>query len=190
MSKEIADAGVINTLPRSVLPWQQAAWQQMQQLRKNMPHALLFFGNPGIGKSLFAQQLAKALLCEKIQPDGYACDACPSCVWFAQENHPDFRCIRPENLEPEPADDASKEIKIDQIRALADFMNISTHRSGMRVVVLYPAETLNLASSNALLKTLEEPPPNTVFLVITHSLDKLLPTILSRLAPGVIIKSR
>ncbi len=174
------DAGAVAKLTRSVLPWQETAWQQMQQLRKNMPHALLFFGNPGIGKSLFAQQLAKALLCENIQADGYACDSCPSCVWFAQDNHPDFRCIRPENLEPEAADDASKEIKIDQIRALADFMNISTHRSGMRVVVLYPAETLNLASSNALLKTLEEPPPNTVFLVITHSLDKLLPTILSR----------
>jgi len=74
----------------------------------------------------------------------------------------------------------SKEIKIDQIRALADFMNISTHRQGMRVVVLYPAEALNGASANALLKTLEEPPPHTVFLLVSNSLDRLLPTILSR----------
>jgi DNA polymerase-3 subunit delta' len=74
----------------------------------------------------------------------------------------------------------SKEIKIDQIRALADFMNVSTHRSGMRVVVLYPAEALNNAAANALLKTLEEPPPNTIFLLSCNRLDRLLPTILSR----------
>ncbi len=165
---------------QTILPWQAQAWQSMQALRKNMPHALLFFGNAGIGKQIFAQQLAKALLCEKPQADGFACNACPSCTWFAEESHPDFRCVRPEILEAEPADDASKEIKIDQIRALADFMNISTHRSGERVVLLYPAECLNLASANALLKTLEEPPPNTVFLLVTHSIDKLLPTILSR----------
>ncbi|MEN9868494.1 MAG: polymerase delta prime subunit, partial [Pseudomonadota bacterium] len=72
------------------------------------------------------------------------------------------------------------EIKIDQIRALSDFMNISTHRQGLRVVVLYPAHVLNMASSNALLKTLEEPPPSTLFLLVTDSLNRLLPTILSR----------
>ncbi|MFL6710062.1 MAG: DNA polymerase III subunit delta', partial [Massilia sp.] len=74
----------------------------------------------------------------------------------------------------------SKDIKIEQIRQLADFMNISTHRQGLRVVVLYPAEALNTPASNALLKTLEEPPPGTVFLLASNSLDRLLPTILSR----------
>jgi DNA polymerase-3 subunit delta' len=59
-------------------------------------------------------------------------------------------------------------------------MNISTHRQGLRVVVLYPAEALNMPASNALLKTLEEPPPGTVFLLASNSLDRLLPTILSR----------
>jgi DNA polymerase-3 subunit delta' len=74
----------------------------------------------------------------------------------------------------------SKDIKIEQIRNLADFMNISTHRQGLRVVVLYPAEALNTPASNALLKTLEEPPPGTLFLLASNSLDRLLPTILSR----------
>ena len=74
----------------------------------------------------------------------------------------------------------SKEIKIDQIRALADFMNVSTHRQGMRVILMYPAEALNTAAANALLKTLEEPPPNTMFLLVSNSLERLLPTILSR----------
>jgi DNA polymerase-3 subunit delta' len=131
-----------------------------------------------------------------VQPDGHACGECASCGWFVQGNHPDYRRVRPEALEDEPpaaegeegGDDkkakstktASKEIKIEQIRALADFMNISTHRQGLRVVVLYPAEALNTPSSNALLKTLEEPPPGTVFLLASNSLDRLLPTILSR----------
>jgi DNA polymerase-3 subunit delta' len=74
----------------------------------------------------------------------------------------------------------SKEIRTEQVRALATFMNVSTHRAGLRVVLLYPAEALNTTAANTLLKTLEEPPPNTLFLLITHRIDRLLPTILSR----------
>jgi DNA polymerase-3 subunit delta' len=74
----------------------------------------------------------------------------------------------------------SKEIRIEQVRSLAGFMNVSTHRSGLRVVLLYPAEALNSASANALLKTLEEPPPGTLFILVSHRPDRLLPTILSR----------
>jgi DNA polymerase-3 subunit delta' len=159
-----------------------------------MPHAILFHGAAGIGKADFIEQFAQALLCENVQADGHACGACASCGWFLQQNHPDYRRVRPEALEDEPAGDGeegaedkkaskkapSKEIKIEQVRALADFMNISTHRQGLRVVVLYPAEALNMPASNALLKTLEEPPPGTVFLLASNSLDRLLPTILSR----------
>ncbi|HEX9172725.1 MAG TPA: DNA polymerase III subunit delta' [Telluria sp.] len=177
-------------------PWQQAAWQQLQALRGRMPHAILFHGAAGVGKSDFIEAFAQSLLCENVRADGYACGACASCGWFAQHNHPDYRRVRPEALEDEPPAEGeeggdgdkkskstkapSKEIKIEQIRALADFMNISTHRQGLRVVVLYPAEALNMPASNALLKTLEEPPPGTVFLLASNSLDRLLPTILSR----------
>ena len=177
-------------------PWQSAAWEQLQQLRARMPHAILFHGAAGTGKADFIEAFAQSLLCENVQADGHACGACPSCGWFAQQNHPDYRRVRPEALEdeaPEGEEGAdgdskkakstkapSKEIKIEQIRALADFMNISTHRQGLRVVVLYPAEALNTPASNALLKTLEEPPPGTVFLLSSNSLDRLLPTILSR----------
>lgn len=164
----------------NTLPWHLQAWQNLQLLQQKMPHALLLHGNAGCGKTLFARQFAQSLLCERRLDDGRACGACPSCTWFGQGNHPDFRCVRPENMEEEPEESASKEIKIDQIRQLADFMNLSTHRSGLRVVLLYPAETLNLNSANALLKTLEEPPPSTVFLLVSNSIDQLLPTILSR----------
>jgi DNA polymerase-3 subunit delta' len=177
-------------------PWQQDAWTRLQAMRARLPHAILFHGPAGIGKADFIESFAQSLLCEDVRPDGHACGACASCGWFAQGNHPDYRRVRPEALEDEvaagegedaPAEDkksrsktASKEIKIEQVRALADFMNISTHRQGLRVVVLYPAESLNMPSSNALLKTLEEPPPGTVFLLASNGLDRLLPTILSR----------
>jgi DNA polymerase-3 subunit delta' len=177
-------------------PWQEDAWTRLQAMRVRLPHAILFHGPAGIGKADFIEAFAQALLCENVRPDGHACGACASCGWFVQGNHPDYRRLRPEAMEDEappaegdeaPAEEkktksktASKEIKIEQVRALADFMNISTHRQGLRVVVLYPAEALNMPASNALLKTLEEPPPGTVFLLASNGLDRLLPTILSR----------
>ena len=180
----------------SMYPWQEDAWTRLQAMRVRLPHAILFHGPAGIGKADFIEAFAQALLCENVRPDGHACGACASCGWFVQGNHPDYRRVRPEALEDEapvsegdeaPAEEkkaksktASKEIKIEQVRALADFMNISTHRQGLRVVVLYPAEALNMPASNALLKTLEEPPPGTVFLLASNGLDRLLPTILSR----------
>ncbi len=180
----------------TIYPWQNAAWTQLQAMRARLPHAILFHGPAGVGKADFLESFAQSLLCENVRADGHACEACASCGWFAQNNHPDYRRVRPEMLEDEPGSDAeegaepaaksksakapSKEIKIEQIRALSDFMNISTHRQGLRVVVLYPAEALNMPASNALLKTLEEPPPGTVFLLASNSLDRLLPTILSR----------
>lgn len=181
----------------SIYPWQQASWRQLQQLRERMPHAILFHGSAGTGKADFIEHFAQSLLCENVAADGHACNACVSCGWFKQHNHPDYRRVRPEAFEdelPEGEEGSeaesgkktkstkapSKEIKIEQIRALADFMNISTHRQGLRVVVMYPAEALNTPASNALLKTLEEPPPHTVFLLSSNGLDLLLPTILSR----------
>ena len=179
----------------SYYPWQRARWDQLNAMRARLPHAILFHGPQGIGKSGFIEAFAQSLLCETVRPDGQACGQCASCGWFVQGSHPDYRRVRPEALEDEPdgeegaeetkksakaAKAPSKEIKIEQIRALADFMNISTHRRGLRVVVLYPAEALNTPASNALLKTLEEPPPGTVFLLASHGLDRLLPTILSR----------
>ncbi len=185
----------------ALYPWQQHDWAQLQQMRERLPHAILLHGPEGIGKVAFAHALAASLLCESPRSSGEACGSCASCGWFAQYSHPDFRRLRPDALEAEEAEDAaegsataaddgggkksasktpSKDIRIEQVRALASFMNVSTHRSGLRIVLLYPAEALNSASANALLKTLEEPPPDTVFLLVTHRIDRLLPTILSR----------
>jgi DNA polymerase-3 subunit delta' len=186
-------------MTESLYPWQTSAWQQLQQLRERLPHAILFHGATGIGKTAFAERFGQSLLCQRPLADGQPCGKCDSCGWFDNYAHPDFRRVRPEALDDDGAEEGdesgdapeakksskaakapSKDIKIDQVRALADFMNISTHRQGMRVVVLYPAEALNTASANSLLKMLEEPPPSTIFLLVSNSLDRLLPTILSR----------
>jgi DNA polymerase-3 subunit delta' len=178
--------------------WQTDSWRQLNMLRERMPHAILLHGAEGIGKTVFAEHLAKSLLCEAAGQDGHACGNCVSCGWFDQYSHPDYRRVRPELLDEEESfntevDESeadkktaksskapSKEIVINQVRALADFMNISTHRQGLRVIVLYPAEALNVPAANALLKSLEEPNANSVFILVSNSLDKLLPTILSR----------
>jgi DNA polymerase-3 subunit delta' len=112
---------------------------------------------------------------------------------LAQGNHPDFRMVEPEDKAEEDGEDAAKVaitaskskkksryIVVDQIRALGDLVSLSTHRHGFRVVVLHPAETLNPSAANALLKMLEEPPPATLFVLVSHQLQRLLPTIRSR----------
>lgn len=183
---------------KALFHWQHETWRQIMAMRERMPHAILLYGAEGIGKAQFAEHLAKSLLCESPAMDGHACGECLSCNWFDQYSHPDYRRVRPGLLDEEEASSESadadaepekkskaskapsKEIVIDQVRALGDFMNISTHRQGTRVVLLYPAEALNIPAANALLKSLEEPNPNTVFILVSHRLDRLLPTILSR----------
>lgn len=178
--------------------WQEKDWARMQANRARLPHALLFHGAPDIGKREFAEHFAQSLLCENPAGQGHPCGACPACGWFTERNHPDFRAVLPEILQPDDAGaegdgdiaveksaktkTPSKEIKIDQIRRLDSFFNTGTHRGGARVVLVYPADALNVPASNALLKTLEEPAPGTVFLLVTGHPDQVLPTIRSRAA--------
>lgn len=157
-----------------------------------MPHALLLTGREGFGKVEFARSLAQSMLCEQPAEGGLACGACPACGWFAEGNHPDFREVLPDSLvedepdaEAEPKADAkpekkSAQITIDQIRALQQFITLSTHRAGWRVLVLHPAEAMNPQAANALLKTLEEPTPNTLMLLVTDQAGRLMPTVRSR----------
>ncbi len=176
-----------------LLPWHRAPLDELLARRASLPHAMLIHGKQGIGKVEFARAMAQSLLCESPE-HGIACDTCNACGWYREGNHPDFRELVPENLSDDDSDaDASadatdgtkekkksKEIKIDQVRELSSFMTLSTHRDGFRVLVIYPAETMNLAAANALLKTLEEPPPRTVILLVTDQMTRLLATIRSR----------
>ncbi|CAH2790767.1 MAG: DNA polymerase III delta prime subunit (EC [uncultured Caballeronia sp.] len=179
-----------------IYPWQTDNWSCLEQLRASLPHALLLHGRAGIGKLQFAQHLAQSLLCETPTKPCEPCGQCVACLWFSQGNHPDFRAVLPEALAGElisddkadkaDADDSkktkvpSKEIKIDQVLGLMNFFSLGSHRGGLRVVLIYPAEAINVFAASALLKTLEEPPAGVVFILVTARIDRLLPTIISR----------
>jgi len=173
-----------------IYTWQKNDWSRLQELRKRPPHGLLFKGSKGIGKFDLAMQFAQSLLCERPNDSGFACGQCPSCHWFSQGSHPDFRLLQSEalSLDGEESDDfrpasgkkPSKQISVEQVRGLADFCGMSAHQGGRRVVVIHPAEAMNSNAANALLKNLEEPPHGLLFILVSHKPQQLLPTILSR----------
>ncbi len=159
-------------------------------------HAILITGSPGHGTGLFARALAKAKLCEN-RTHVAACEQCQSCHWFDLGHHPDFRALSldsPETSEEgEDTDSATEtdaksakkvkaktQIGIDEIRALAAFANVSGHRGGFRVVLIDPIEAVNVLASNSLLKTLEEPTVNLLFILVARSSRQVLATIRSR----------
>lgn len=160
-------------------------WSGLQARRKQLPHALLLVGQKGLGKYELARRFAASLLCESPTIDGLACGECLACNWFEQGNHPDFRLLQPDALgeEVEVEDGKkkpSKQITIDQVRGLDEFFNIGTHRGGLRIILVNPTEAMNRSTANSLLKTLEEPAPDTLFLMISSEPMRLLPTIRSR----------
>jgi DNA polymerase-3 subunit delta' len=181
-------------------PWTRPLWHALRADRARLAHALLLQGPAGIGKLAFAEAFAQSLLCETPGAEGDACGACNSCHWFEQGGHPDYKRIEP----PERQDDeeggakeagkdsgkdggkdgapkkGGRQIAIGEIRALGEFLALAAHQGGWRVVVIHPAETMNAAAANALLKTLEEPPADVLIILITHQPRRLLPTIRSR----------
>jgi DNA polymerase-3 subunit delta' len=166
------------------LPWHQREFDQLAAARKNLPHALLLRGPRGIGKLAFARALSQLLLCESREGEDVACGRCSACAWFEGGGHPDYRQIEPESATDAEHEEGEKKkavtIGVDQIRALGAFVNVSAHRAGPKAVVIHPAEALNVNAANALLKSLEEPPPGVHFLLVTHRPHQLLPTIRSR----------
>ncbi|NLY27005.1 MAG: DNA polymerase III subunit delta' [Alcaligenaceae bacterium] len=175
------------------LPWQTVQASHWLGNRSRFAHAWLIHGQQGTGKRQFARAAAASLLCE--QPaHGLACGRCPACQWLQSGNHPDLRLIRPDAMALEEGDPAitqenenattpkalSRDIRIEQIRTLSGWFTTATHRGGFRVAVIYPAQSMNTITANALLKVLEEPPEHTVFLLVADAPDQLLPTIVSR----------
>ncbi|MHB1236227.1 MAG: DNA polymerase III subunit delta' [Gallionella sp.] len=170
---------------KHIYPWQKNDWAHLQELRKHPAQGLLLKGTKGIGKLELAINYAKSLLCQHPVEAGFACGKCSSCHWFEQGAHPDYRLLQPEALyiDGEASDSGkkpSKQISIDQIRGLADFFGMSAHQGGRRVILIHPAEAMNINAANALLKSLEEPPQGLLFVLVSHKPQQLLPTILSR----------
>jgi DNA polymerase III subunit delta' len=184
-------------MPVAVYPWFQQQWREVLERNSTLPHALLFRGREGIGKLDFVRKLAQSLACQTPSTDRAACGACQSCRWFAALSHPDYREVQPEALRPAEIQSGeldsgesdqpsagkrkpSKEIRVEEVRDLQDFINLTAHRRGGKTIVFYPAETLNPNAANALLKNLEEPPQNTRFMLVSHRPSYLPATIISR----------
>lgn len=153
-----------------IYPWQQGLWQQLSG-RARHAHAYLLHGPAGIGKRVLAENLVHFLLCQR-PANGAACGQCKACQLLAAGTHPDYFLLEPE--EPE------KPIRVDQVRELVDFVVQTAQLGGRKVILLEPAEAMNLNAANALLKSLEEPSGDTVLLLISHQPSRLLPTIKSR----------
>jgi len=169
--------------------WNQPILDSLAARSARLPHALLVYGPRGIGKLALAERISQTLLCES--SGRRPCGSCDGCRWFLGGNHPDFRRVEPEAIAKLPPTDPEEnevkkskqpsiQIKIEQVRELANFLYVRSHRGAMRVALVHPAEDMNENASNALLKGLEEPPAGAMFILVSHRPARLLPTIRSR----------
>ncbi len=140
--------------------------------RGRLGHAYLFTGPAGVGKRLFALELAKALLCESPPAPLSACDRCQSCVLVTAETHPDCTITR------KPED--KMELPIATVRELCGTLGLKPTRGLRKVAILEDADDFNEESANAFLKTLEEPPPGSTLVLLATSAESQLATIRSR----------
>jgi DNA polymerase-3 subunit delta' len=158
--------------PATPLPWHAPLWRQFLSLHRSgrLPHALLLSGPRGVGKQRFAEALLGYLLCAS--PGETACGQCHGCHMLAAGYHPDLLRVSPE--------EGKRQIRIDPIREVNTFVSQTAQQGGHRVIVLSPAEAMNVAAANALLKSLEEPGARTQFLLLADVPSRMLATIRSR----------
>ena len=156
----------------SLLPWQDQQWHRIEQMGsvRGFPHALLLKGRAGVGKALFAQRLAAQLLC--LERLSAPCGVCRGCTLVMSGSHPDFHSISPENN--------TTTITVSQIRELIDSLALTAGLSACKVGVIHPAERMTTAAANSLLKTLEEPPGETILILLTNASVQLPATVISR----------
>jgi len=160
---------------------------QQALANKTLAHAYLFSGDAGIGKKLTALALAAAVNCPDAGPGG-GCGVCPSCKRISSRTHPDIHMVMSESEDEQllstwtskEVEKASSEIKIDQIRELQDGMSLTPSEGGKKVLIVDGAEAMNVAAQNAFLKTLEEPPGESLIIMVSSRPQSLLPTIRSR----------
>lgn len=175
--------------PATIHAWNRAAWDRLPAFER-LSAALLLAGPAGVGKRAFADALAQALLCSAPRTDRTACGQCPACRLLLTGNHPDLRVLdvslaeEAEVVVEEGATRkdkaASQWIKIEAVRGLRDFLAFTSHLAGRKVVVIHDADRLHANAANALLKTLEEPPSGTYFILVSSRPNRLPVTVRSR----------
>ena len=179
----------------AALPWLAAPAHEIALRQRG--HALLLQGHAGAGVFELALRVARTWLCETEGADA-PCGRCTACHLLASNSHPDFRALLPEQAQvdlgwsvggAETVDvdgdgkakkKPSKEIKIEQVRDAIGWTQKSSSRGRAKVLLLFPADAMNLVASNALLKTLEEPPQGVRLLLVAEDAERLLPTLRSR----------
>ncbi len=154
-------------------PWQNSVWQSFIRQVENgvLPHALLVGGGDGIGVEKLGAAMAHYLLCRSPM-EGVACGGCKACLLIRAGSHPDLVEIE--------AEGKGKAIKVDQIRSLTAFVSKTSQQGGRKLVIINPAESMNLNAANSLLKCLEEPAGDTVLILLSLEPSRLMPTIRSR----------
>ena len=157
-----------------LLPWHQNQWQLISSAitGNKLHHALLLTGPEGIGLGQFANLLASGLLCHQPDDAGFMCGECKSCILFKAGNHPDLMQIEPE--------EEGKQVKVELIRDLVVFMQHTNQYGRKKLAIIDPADAMNRSAANSLLKTLEEPPPDSLIILISHQPSVLPVTIRSR----------
>ncbi|NOH95361.1 DNA polymerase III subunit delta' [Vibrio sp. 99-70-13A1] len=153
-------------------PWLEPIWGDWQKSlnAERFPNAMLVNGPDGLGVSTLLEQLSAALMCTNYESE--ACGFCHSCELVKSGSHPDLHFIQPEK--------EGKAITVEQIRSSNRWALESSQLGGYRVIMITPADAMNEASSNALLKTLEEPSSKCIFVLTTSNISRLMPTIRSR----------
>jgi len=180
---------------QALYPWLTETLDRLLARRDQLAHAYLLAGHSGLGKTVFAEHLVKAMLCGAPMPA--ACGQCQSCHLFTVGTHPDLHVLQSERHTLEhpgilsayagrylEQDSKRKKpsaiIAVDQVRGVLPDINARPHMAACRVIVLNPAEDMHVSAANSLLKALEEPPPDTHFLLLSHDPGRLLPTLRSR----------
>ena len=155
-------------------PWQQEQWNSFMRMATSdsLPHAILLSGPEGVGKHHFARNLTSAILCLQPNETGAACEQCKHCLLMEANTYPDFVHVIPE--------EDKNTISIDEIRKLISKLHLTRHFDAKKVALIEYADNLNTSAANALLKTLEEPPEETIIILVTSAPLKLPATIRSR----------
>ena len=160
----------------SIYSWQRSSWDALFLNNSKMPHAFIFYGSSTIEINIFVKELIKSTLCANQSTDNFSCKKCQNCLW-GETNHPDLKVI--DNVIDK--DQSSNIINVSNVREAKKFLELTAHQlNGKKIVVLYNAERLTVAASNALLKTIEEPPKDCLIILTINDLANLLPTITSR----------
>jgi DNA polymerase-3 subunit delta' len=166
------EAGVV--LPLGYLPWHSAARARLAGALSGgrMPHALVLHGADGLGKERFAATVAAALLCRRPASDLGPCGECADCTLSRAGSHPDLHWLR------RPED--RKSIGVDAVRDVCEQLGMTSLRGGYRVAIIVPADLMTTSAQNAFLKTLEEPAPRTLLILVTARPSRLAATLRSR----------